>query len=80
MPESFLIKAPAYNFIKKETLVQVFPCEFCEISKNTFSQNTSCRLLLNEDLDLVIFLHWVVTFYNTNLHFRDFFSLDYDFS
>ena len=27
---------PAYNFIKKETLAQVFSCEFCEISKNTF--------------------------------------------
>ena len=25
------------NFIKKETLTQVFSCEFCEISKNTFS-------------------------------------------
>ena len=24
-------------FIKKETLAQVFSCEFCEISKNTFS-------------------------------------------
>ena len=24
------------NFIKKETLVQVFSCEFCEIFKNTF--------------------------------------------
>ena len=24
------------NFIKKETLVKVFSCEFCEISKNTF--------------------------------------------
>ena len=23
------------NFIKKETLGHVFPCEFCEISKNT---------------------------------------------
>ena len=23
-------------FIKKETLAQVFSCEFCEISKNTF--------------------------------------------
>ena len=28
------------NFIKKETLVQVFSCEFCEISKNTFSYRT----------------------------------------
>ena len=24
------------NFIRKETLAQVFSCEFCEISKNTF--------------------------------------------
>ena len=24
------------NFIKKETLAQVFSCEFCEIFKNTF--------------------------------------------
>ena len=34
------------SFIKKETLAQVYSCEFCEISKNTFSQNTSERLLL----------------------------------
>ena len=34
---SFLIK---FSFIKKETLVQVFSCEFCEISKNTFSYRT----------------------------------------
>ena len=26
----------ACNFIKKETLAQVFSCGFCEISKNTF--------------------------------------------
>ena len=26
----------ACNFIKKEALVQMFSCEFCEISKNTF--------------------------------------------
>ena len=25
-----------FNFIKKEILAQVFSCEFCEISKNTF--------------------------------------------
>ena len=30
----------AYNFIKKETLAQVFCCEFCEIFKNTFSYRT----------------------------------------
>ena len=30
----------ACNFIKKETLAQVFLYEFCEISKNTFSNRT----------------------------------------
>ena len=30
----------ACNFIKKETLAQVFPCEFCEVSKNTFPYRT----------------------------------------
>ena len=24
------------HYIEKETLIQVFSCEFCEISKNTF--------------------------------------------
>ena len=33
------------NFIKKETLAQVFSCEFCEISKNTFLQNNYGRML-----------------------------------
>ena len=30
----------ACNFIKKETLAQVFSFEFCEISKNTFFDRT----------------------------------------
>ena len=30
----------ASNFIEKETLAQVFSCEFCEISKNTYSYRT----------------------------------------
>ena len=40
---SFLIElqASTYNFIKKETLTQVFSCEFCKISKNTFSYRTA---------------------------------------
>ena len=35
---SFLNKVAALscNFIKQETLLQVFSYEFCEISKNTF--------------------------------------------
>ena len=32
---SFLIKLEACNFIKKETLTQVFSCEFCKTFKNT---------------------------------------------
>ena len=36
---SILIKLQA--FIKIETLAQVFSCEFCEISKNTFSYRAS---------------------------------------
>ena len=30
------MQALVFNFIKKETLAQVFSCEFCEISENTF--------------------------------------------
>ena len=30
----------ACNVIKKETLAQVFSCECCEVSKNTFSYRT----------------------------------------
>ena len=30
------LEVTACNFIKKETLAQVFSCEFCEISYNTF--------------------------------------------
>ena len=30
------VRILACNFIKKETLAQIFSCEFCEISKNTF--------------------------------------------
>ena len=32
----FFNKVKACNFMKKENLAQVFSCEFCEISKNTF--------------------------------------------
>ena len=34
--ELFCKKGEACNFIRKETLTQVFSCEFCEISKNIF--------------------------------------------
>ena len=35
-PEVFCKKGDACKSIKKETLAQIFSCEFCEISKNTF--------------------------------------------
>ena len=42
---SFIIrlqaKAKACNFVKKETVVQVFSCGFYEIFKNTFSYRAS---------------------------------------
>ena len=38
--EAFLLvwklQVETCNFIKKETLAEVFSCEFCEISNNTF--------------------------------------------
>ena len=50
-------------FFNKETLAQVFFCEFCEFSRTPFLQNTSGRLLLaipwisssNQDLKLHTF-------------------------
>ena len=39
MPESLFqynCRPQARNFIQKETLAQVFSCEFCEIFKNIF--------------------------------------------
>ena len=32
----FIFCSRPLNFIKKETLAQMFSCEFCEISKNIF--------------------------------------------
>ena len=44
MPEAvaqtYSVKKAACNFIKKETLAQVFSCEFCENSKNTYFYRT----------------------------------------
>ena len=48
----FLIKLQAMGpatLLKKETLAQVFSCEFCEISKNTFSYRT--HLVAASDLE-----------------------------
>ena len=41
------LQASACNFFEKETLAEVFPCEFWEIFKNTFFTQTSWRLPLD---------------------------------
>ena len=42
------------NFIKKETLAQVFSCEFCEISKNTFFYRTPLEAASENLLDFIM--------------------------
>ena len=44
------------NFIKKETLVQVFSCEFWEIAKNTFFTEHLWWLLYFISLILLLLL------------------------
>ena len=38
--KNLIIVFTTCNFIKKETLAQVFSCEFCEIFKNNFCYRT----------------------------------------
>ena len=48
---SFLIKRQSCNFIKKETLAQLFSCEFCEVFKNTVFQEhlwTTASIVRND--------------------------------
>ena len=55
MPETLLIKLQACNFINKESLAQLFSCEFCKISKNTFfTEHLRTTALLQRSL-LVLF-------------------------
>ena len=46
---SSLIKLHACNFIKKETLTQVFSCDFAKFLRTTSLQNTYGRLLHSDD-------------------------------
>ena len=49
VPEFHAQKEPpkVFNFIKNQTLAQVFSCEFLEILRTRILQNTSGRLLLH---------------------------------
>ena len=58
------LRPQACNFIKRETLAQVFSCEFCEISKNTVfyrtplmaaSESYMFKRVLNVPLQLYLF-------------------------
>ena len=42
------LQPEAINIINKETLAPVFSCDFCKISKNTFTEHFRW-LLLDED-------------------------------
>ena len=44
----FLSLSKACNFVKKDTLAQVFPVNFAKFLRTTFLQNTSGRLLLTD--------------------------------
>ena len=55
------------NFIKKETLAQVFSCEFCEISENTFFTEPLCTTASLMSLSKIPFSGYVkqiITYYN----------------
>ena len=49
------MRPEACNFIKKETLAQVFSSEFCEILKNTFFYRTSLVAASDFAFELMVF-------------------------
>ena len=52
----------ACNFIKKETLAQVFSCKFCNIFKNTFFTE-QLRTTASEDIEKFLhFIFYICTF------------------
>ena len=70
--DSFLIKfqalglrAQACNFIKKECLAQVFSCEFCEISKNTFSTEHIFLQLISDHQETYYLMNLYIISLNT---------------
>ena len=67
---SFLIKlqATVCNFIKNKTLAQVFFCEFCEISNNTFFTEHLWLLLYWYMTDYMLFERLKNTFKNCSLY------------
>ena len=52
--DSFLVKLHAWNFIKKESLAQVFSCEFRKICKNTLFPEHH-RTVVSKQIIIIIF-------------------------
>ena len=50
----------AFNFIKIETLAQVFSCEFCKISKNSFLHRTPLLIVSGDCNNQPHFLYELV--------------------
>ena len=57
----------ACNFIKKETSAQVFPCEFCKISKTTFFYRTPLVATSARSPEILWFFAGVSKWYNDML-------------
>ena len=60
------------TLLKKETLAQVFSCEFCEISKNTFfTEHLRAKvvqiLYLSHDLILELLKSFLFSFYGKSM-------------
>ena len=51
------LKSQVCNFIKKETPIQMFPCEFCEISKNKFFYRRP--LVTASDITTIVSTSWI---------------------
>ena len=60
----------ACNFIKKETLAQVFSCEFCETLKNTFFHRTP--LVAASSCHQPILCHWFLSLPPENIREPEF--------
>ena len=69
---SFLNNLPqACNLFKKESLVQVFTCEFYEISKNTFSYGTPPVVALYMGISTQNCLKILKKWMNFHRHFQN---------
>ena len=66
MPESLFqqsCRPEAWNFIKNETLPQVFSSEFCEISKNTFFTEHPWTTASDMRIDVISILENIAKFH-----------------